>query len=439
MSNVTGECRVEASTGAAAAPIAVASNVRWTHVAPTLLVVWIISMFDKLNISIVIANPGFLQEFGLNDRMFELGLLSSGLLAAYGVFAPVWGVLLDRIGARRVSLIAMVLWAITCAMGGAAAKYGTLFASRVLLGAAEAALYPLTLTLVASWFPLKERGRATAFWWSGTQIGPMLSGVVVTALILSFGWRGQFYALAVLTIAIPVPMLVSLVRDKPRQHPAVNEAEANLIEAGAVEGNTDAPGRLLRGHGLRSVLTNYRYWLVTLAISTNSIFFWGWSAWLPTYLRTSRGLSFSASGYLTFVIYGFAVLIILATGFLSDRLFKRAPLAALGWTLAGVFLMTATLVPSATLSIVMMTLALGGQQIGISNAETLMHSLVTAHDMSRSQGIRALATQIPGALSPAFMGYLLAGSSGFVGAFAVLAIAVVVSSGCMVVLSRQGL
>jgi hypothetical protein len=133
------------------------------------------------------------------------------------------------------------------------------------------------------------------------------------------------------------------------------------------------------------------------------------------------------------------VIIILTTGFLSDRLFKRAPLAAIGWTLAGVFLMAAALVPSVTLSIVMMALALGGQQIGILNAETLMHSLVTASDMSGSQGIRALVTQVVGALSPAFIGYLLGGPGDFVGAFAVLAVAVVISSSCMVILTRQGL
>src|SRR5580692_13065651 len=45
-----------------AAGIAAATRVRWTYIAPTLLAYWIMSMFDKSNISIVIANPKFLDE-----------------------------------------------------------------------------------------------------------------------------------------------------------------------------------------------------------------------------------------------------------------------------------------------------------------------------------------------------------------------------------------
>ena len=45
--------------------IAAATRVRWTYIAPTLLAYWIMSMFDKSNISIVIANPKFLDEMQL--------------------------------------------------------------------------------------------------------------------------------------------------------------------------------------------------------------------------------------------------------------------------------------------------------------------------------------------------------------------------------------
>ncbi len=44
------------------AAIAAATRVRWTYIAPTLLVFWIVSMFDKSNIALVIADPKFLDE-----------------------------------------------------------------------------------------------------------------------------------------------------------------------------------------------------------------------------------------------------------------------------------------------------------------------------------------------------------------------------------------
>ncbi len=416
---------------------AAASRVRWTYIAPTLLVFWIMSMFDKSNISIVIANPNFLNELQLAGQTKELGWLVGSLFISYGLAAPVWGWIVSRAGPRKAIIASLIVWALTCFWSGLAHSYGMLLASRIGLGIGEAACYPVTLALVANWFALRERGKATAYWWIGTMIGPMLTGLLVTSLILYFGWRGQFYALGVLALVLPLPMVWFLVRDTPAQHPAVNAAEIDLVRAGAIENNSDAPGRILKT--VASVWRNHRFWLMTVAISANAVFFWGWSGWLPTYLRTARHFTFSMSGYLTFVIYGFAVVTILVIGRLSDRVFRRAPFAGLGWASAAVFLMAAAFAPSPTWSVVLMICALCAQQVGISCAEMLMHSVVGTRDMGKSQGVRAFVTQMFGAFSPVMIGYILALSGGgFIGAFAVLAIAVIIAAGCMIALSKEG-
>jgi len=420
-----------------AAGIAAATRVRWTYIAPTLLAYWIMSMFDKSNISIVIANPGFLGDMQLAGQTKELGWLVGSLFISYGIAAPVWGWAVTRYGPRNSIIVSLVIWAVTCFWSATAQSYGLLLASRIALGAGEAACYPVTLALVANWFALRERGKATSYWWIGTMIGPMLVGLVVTSLILTIGWRGQFVALGLLALIVPLPMVWFLVRDKPEQNPAVNAAEIDLIHSGAIEHNTDAPGRILKD--VTSVWSNHRFWLMTIAISFNAVFFWGWSGWLPTYLRTARHFTFSTSGYLTFVIYGFAVVTILVVGHASDRVFRRAPFAGLGWAGAAVFLMAAALAPSATWSVVFMICALCAQQVGISCAEMLMHSVVGTADMGKSQGVRAFVTQMFGAFSPVMIGYILAYSGGgFVAPFAVLAVAVVISAGCMVALTREG-
>jgi hypothetical protein len=53
--------------------------------------------------------------------------------------------------------------------------------------------------------------------------------------------------------------------------------------------------------------------------------------------------------------------------------------------------------------------------------------------------VRALLTQMTGALSPVMIGYILAYSGGgFLAPFAVLSVAVVISAGCMIALTREG-
>ena len=414
-----------------------ATRVRWTYIAPTLLVVWIVSMFDKSNISIVIANPQFLSDMQLGGQTKLLGWLVGGLFIAYGLAAPIWGWAVTRYGPRYITIAGLIIWALTCFWAGVSQSYGMLLASRIALGAGEAICYPITLALVANWFALRERGKATSYWWIGTMIGPMLVGLVVTSLILYIGWRAQFFVMGILALVLPIKMVWFLVRDEPEQHWAVNSAEIDLVHTGAIENNDDAPGRMLRT--VDSVWRNYRFWLMTIAISANAIFFWGWSGWLPTYLHNERHFTFSTSGYLTFVIYGFAVVTILIIGNVSDRVFRRAPFAGLGWAFAAVFLLAAALAPSAAWSVVLMICALCAQQVGISCAEMLMHSVVGTLDMGKSQGVRAFVTQMFGAFSPIMIGYLLGMSGGaFIVPFAVLAVAVVISAVCMIALSREG-
>ena len=145
--------------GNEAAAIA-ATRIRWTHIAPTLLIVWIVSMFDKSNISLVMADSNFLGELQLAGQPVKLGWLASSLFIAYGVAAPLWGFAVNRYGARNCTVAALIIWGLTCFWSGVAQSYDMLLASRIVLGAGEAACYPITLALVANWFALRERGKA---------------------------------------------------------------------------------------------------------------------------------------------------------------------------------------------------------------------------------------------------------------------------------------
>jgi sugar phosphate permease len=415
------------------------SRVRWNNIAPSLLMIFTVGVLDKSGLSIVIADPRFLNELNLNHQQILLGWLTTGLTIAYGIAAPAWGWLICSIGARRTIMVSIVLWFVVCIMSGLSASYGMLLTARIVLGISEAALYPFILSLVAHWFPLKERGRATAFWWIGGMIAPMLTGLLVTGLIVSFGWRVQFYALGALAIIMPLPMAFFLLRDNPREHPRVSATELDIIESGRIEANEDAPGRILRTK-VSSWYRNYRYWLIVTAIVFNTVFYWGWSVWLPTYLKTTRHYSFSQAGYLTFVIYGAATLTIIGIGFFSDRIFCRASIAGLGWISSGGFLLAATMVADRTACVVFMTLALCAQQTGVVGAHMLYHSVVSTGEMAKSQGYATALVQILGAFSPVMIGYLLKVFAGdFTVAFAILAGAVFIAAGCMAVLAKEGL
>ena len=83
------------------ATIAAATRVRWTYIAPTLLVFWIVSMFDKSNIALVIADPKFLDELQLVGQPKLLGWLVGSLFISYSLAAPIWGWAVTKYGPRQ--------------------------------------------------------------------------------------------------------------------------------------------------------------------------------------------------------------------------------------------------------------------------------------------------------------------------------------------------
>ena len=105
-----------------------------------------------------------------------------------------------------------------------------LLLTRLGLGASEAPIYPAGGKLNAIWMTQTERGRGATLLDGGAPLGAALGSIVIAWLIAAFNsWRMAFVIAGVGT------MLCGLwawyyIRNEPRQHPSVNEAEARYIE-----------------------------------------------------------------------------------------------------------------------------------------------------------------------------------------------------------------
>src|SRR3974390_2070498 len=107
-----------------AADLAVPMRVRWTYIAPTLLMFWIVSMLDKSNISLVINDPQFLSEMQLSGETKLLGWLASALFISYSLAAPIWGWAVTRYGPRQAIMASLIIWALTCFWSAVSQSYG---------------------------------------------------------------------------------------------------------------------------------------------------------------------------------------------------------------------------------------------------------------------------------------------------------------------------
>src|SRR6476646_6570511 len=166
---------------------------------------------------------------------------------AYGLFEiPTcwWG---DRYGPRRV-LIRIVLWwsfftALTGLVGWrvAGVTFGgltLLVVVRFLFGAGEAGAFPNLARALQNWFPPAARARAQGCVWMSARLMGGLTPLVWTLLVAGtdytraiLNWRSAFLLFGLLGVAWCV-FFAGRFRDRPDQHPKVNDAERTLIAAG---------------------------------------------------------------------------------------------------------------------------------------------------------------------------------------------------------------
>ncbi len=154
-----------------AAGVEAPSKVR-AWLAALLMFTLLVAYLDRVNVSVVIASPRFLEEMGLKNNPVGQGLLMSFFLMAYGLGNILLGPVGDRLGPRKAMTIALMGWTIPCAMGALARSVSVLYTSRFILGAGEAMHYPMQISYVKNWFPLQERARANSTWVFGQMIGP---------------------------------------------------------------------------------------------------------------------------------------------------------------------------------------------------------------------------------------------------------------------------
>src|SRR5205807_9843036 len=123
---------------------------------------------------------------------------------AYALVLLPGGELVDRFGARRLSLIGLGVFAIGAGAGALSASIGALIATRIVQGVGAGLVSPAALAGAVSGFPPERRGSALGIWGASAGvsnlIGPLLGGLLTVA----FGWRADWWALVPLALAAAI-------------------------------------------------------------------------------------------------------------------------------------------------------------------------------------------------------------------------------------------
>jgi ACS family hexuronate transporter-like MFS transporter len=298
----------------------------------------------------------------------QVGLLASALsftwaLAAFGI-----GKLSDALGSRkRLLILSTIAFSLCSFMSGIASTFALLLGARLLMGAAEGGIMPISHALIASDVAPERRGIAqgVAQNLGSSLLGSFAAPVLLVAFAEAFGWRSAFYLAGVpgIVSAILLWFLIDESAPPPKAAPGTEKT-----------------------HGIMDVLLQRNVWVcVVLGVLLVSYLVICW-AFMPLFLTTMRGYSPDVMGWLMGTLGVSAAVASFVIAGLSDKIGRRPvmivmpfvsiilPLTALyyqgpawmmallffiGWSMNGIFPLFMATIPSESVDARHVATALG--------------------------------------------------------------------------------
>lgn len=196
---------------------------------------WTILMVAGLGI--FASGPGQSHTFSVfvGPIAADLGVSNASIASAYGLATlvaalclPVMGRLVDRLGARRVTALVVLLLGVACIAFGAAASLLWLsigFAALRFLG--QGSLMLTCANMVSQWFS-RRRGFALSLMAIGFALSMAVHPPLGQYLVQTIGWRRAWLVLGLLTWALMLPPVLLLVHDRPEDRGLAPDGEAPL-------------------------------------------------------------------------------------------------------------------------------------------------------------------------------------------------------------------
>jgi len=395
----------------------------------------IINYIDRIALSVA-AKP-IVAEFGFSP--VQMGYLFSGFLWTYVVCLVPLGLLVERIGAKRMVGGGIAIWSAATALTAATGGFASILAARLVMGASEATTFPACGRVIRDWFPERERGLVTTLFNGGSSAGPALGAVITAALVSSFDWRTAFVVLGAVGFVWLAAWLVWYGRPEEVAWLPAAEKQKILAERNGKEesATTEHPPASSLGY----LLSQTSIWglVITQACLVYTAYLF--LTWLPTYLQSTRELSTMNTGYLTAIPYLVTVILGLTVARISDRMLTSADIQAgrrrnfiAAMAALALLILLAPVVGSLWQLLVVLTLVLTGSNTGAGLNFTLASDLLrNPRDVSRVIAITAFGGNLFGLIAPIITGYIVAGTGGYTWAFRIAA--ALLLCGCMATLT----
>jgi ACS family tartrate transporter-like MFS transporter len=288
---------------------------------PYCFLLYILCYIDRINVSF--ASLTMNKDLGLTAYVY--GLAAGAFFWGYCLLEVPSNIILEKVGARPWIARIMITWGMASAATALVTGPWSFFTVRVLVGIAEAGLFPGLLLYFHRWFPQRHRGRVVGWFLTGLPLATAIGGPLSTALmqldgVLGLhGWQWMFIGEGIPTVLIGITVMWVLT-ERPADAKWLTDAEKSWLETELA--NEKRGVEAVRKFSVLSAMANPRVLAFTVIFAGVGMSGVGLVLFLPQMLK-SQGLSNTQAGLLTSVPYVFGTLAIIVFGYLSDRLGDR--------------------------------------------------------------------------------------------------------------------
>jgi MFS family permease len=269
---------------------------------PLLTILFLVAFIDRQNVGF--AKLQMVSALGMTEVAYGLG--ASLFFIAYLVFEIPSTLALYKYGARLWLARIMLTWGIVTVLLGFAHSLTAFYVLRLLLGVAEAGLYPGILYYMTLWFPQRHRTRVMGLFTLGSALGNMLGALLggplldLDGLFGLAGWQWVFIA----TGAPPILLTFVTLKFLPAS-PADADFLSPAEKTWLTERIATEQAATVTGGSPYAALWDWRVWGFALVYMLMSTSLYGVSYWLPTVVK-GFGVSASINGLLNVIPWAFS-------------------------------------------------------------------------------------------------------------------------------------
>jgi MFS transporter, ACS family, tartrate transporter len=294
----------------------------YLRLLPLAMIVYFFCYLDRINVSFAALQMN--ADIGLTAAAY--GLSSTAFYIGYCLFEVPSNVILDKVGARIWIARIMISWGLVSGATAFATGPISFLTIRLLLGFAEAGLFPGIVLLFTYWFPDHHRARIVSSFTLALPISVALGAPVSTAILGLDGWMGYagwkwiFLLEAMPTVVIGIVVLFALT-DRPAKAAWLSAEEKNWLIT-----TLDHERRLVesaRKFSMWEALVNPKIVLLSinyLGIVTASL---GLLLFVPQIIKSLGTMSNMTVGWLTMIPYICGGISLVVWGRISDKMNER--------------------------------------------------------------------------------------------------------------------